>query len=136
MRVDLGHSIDRDPIALFDGERMISGFQLDVRAYSVVAQMDTRLQILGARIERQFGREPAEKRSDVSAFRRAEAGNEILKALRTERDPGSPDVGLVRSVDRDLDAATDEKQFAVDHAGVGLQDAAVLSLLLGDPVEI
>src|SRR6266496_1841525 len=108
MRVDLGHSIDRDPIALFDGERMISGFQLDVRAYSVVAQMDTRLQILGARIERQFGREPAEKRSDVSAFRRVEAANEIVKTLRAERDPDAPDEGLARSIDRDLDTAADE----------------------------
>ena len=54
-RVDLGHSIDRNPVALFDGKRMIGGFQLDVRAYRVVAQMDARLQILGARIKRQFG---------------------------------------------------------------------------------
>src|SRR5882762_11787626 len=61
---------------------------------------------------------------------------DAYKALRTERDPDSPDEGLTRSVDRDLDTAADEKQFVVDHAGVGLQNAAVLSLLLRDPVEI
>jgi hypothetical protein len=39
-------------------------------AYPVVVQMDKRLQILGARIERQFGREPAE--NGPSAFRAPE----------------------------------------------------------------
>jgi hypothetical protein len=98
--------------------------------------MDARLQILGARIERQFGREPAEKRTDVGSFRRVEAGNEILKALRAEGNPDSPDEGLARSIDWDLDTTADEKQFVVDHAGVGLQDAPLSSLLLRDPVEI
>ena len=78
MRVDLGHPIDRNPIALLDGKRMIGRFQLDMRAYPVVAQMDARLQILGAGMERQFRREPAEERPDVSAFRSVDAGNEIL----------------------------------------------------------
>ena len=119
VRVDLGHSIGRNPIALLDGKRVIRGFQFDIRACPVVAQMDARLQILGARIQRQFGREPAEKRSDVGALRGVEASNEILKALRTERHPHAPNEWLTRPVDRDLDAAADERQLVIEDAGVG-----------------
>ena len=45
VRVDLGHSVGRNPIALLDGKRVIRGFQFDIRACPVVAQMDARLQI-------------------------------------------------------------------------------------------
>src|SRR5262245_35987380 len=63
--VDLRDPIARDSITLLNGERMIRGLEFDVRANAVVAQMNPRLQILRARIERQLGREPTEEWADV-----------------------------------------------------------------------
>ena len=53
--VDLGYAIDRDPVSLLDGKRMIGWLESDVRANPVVAEMHARLEILHARIERQLG---------------------------------------------------------------------------------
>ena len=50
---------------MLDGKRMIGGLQFDIRADTVVSEMHARLEILRARIERQFGREPAKERADV-----------------------------------------------------------------------
>jgi len=46
--MDLCDAIDRDPVALRDRERVVGRLELDVRADTIVAQMDARLQVLGA----------------------------------------------------------------------------------------
>ena len=82
--VELGNAIDRDPIALLDGERVIGRFELDTGA-NAVTQMEARLEILRARIERQLSRQPAEERSEMGAHRQVQTGLERSATPRLPR---------------------------------------------------
>ncbi|KUJ39461.1 hypothetical protein ADL25_20565 [Streptomyces sp. NRRL F-5122] len=60
---DLPHAVHGDSRALFDGERMFGGLELDVGALTNRAGVDMRLQVEGrGRVDLQFGGEPAEIR--------------------------------------------------------------------------
>jgi hypothetical protein len=53
--VDFGDAINRDPVSLLDGKRMIGRLEFDVRANPAVAERHARLEILRAHIEHQLG---------------------------------------------------------------------------------
>jgi hypothetical protein len=53
--VDFGYPIDGNPVSLLDGKRVIGWLEFDAGANPAVAEMHARLEILRARIERQFG---------------------------------------------------------------------------------
>jgi len=62
-RIDFGDPIDRDPVALLEGERMIRGLKLDPRSLAMVAKMDMCLQIDCLRIRLEPRVQPTKERA-------------------------------------------------------------------------
>src|SRR5215471_1928239 len=67
-RVDFSDSIDGNPITLLNCERMICGLKLDPWAKSVVAKMDSCLQIHRLRIGLEPSVQPPEERTHVGSM--------------------------------------------------------------------
>ena len=101
--VDFGYPINRNSISLLDGKRMVGGLKFDVGPDTVVSEMHTCLEIFGARIERQFGGEPAKEWSDVRSLRLVETSYEVSKSVLAERDPNAPGERFRFSVNGDLE---------------------------------
>lgn len=123
-RVDLGDAIDGDPVALLDRERVLGRLKLERGADAIAAQMDARLQVLGAWVQRNFGRQPAEQWSDMRALWPVDARNELVEPLLAQRDPDAPDQRFVLAMDRNLDTSAHEEMLVVDDAGFRFEDAA------------
>src|SRR5262249_53876279 len=64
-RIDFGDPIDRNPVALFESERMIRGLELDPRSLTIVAKMDTCLQIDCLRIRLEPCVQPTKERAHM-----------------------------------------------------------------------
>lgn len=100
--VDLGNPIDIDAGSLLNGERMIRWFQLDVRAHAIIPEMRTRLQVFGARVEREFSGEPPEEWAYMRSVVHVEACNKLIEMVLAEGYPNSPDEWLRLVMDRDF----------------------------------
>src|SRR5580704_11302266 len=109
VRVDFGQPLGGNPCSLLEGKRVIRGLQFDIRTHSVVSEMQARLQVLSARIEREFPGEPPEERADMRPFWCVEASKELIEAALAQRDPDAPNERLGLAVHGNLQAAADEE---------------------------
>jgi hypothetical protein len=106
-RVDFGHPLGGNPRSLLEGKRVIRGLQFDIRTHPVVSEMQARLQVLGAWIEREFRGEPPEERADMRPFWCVEESNELIEAVLAQQDPDAPNERLGLAMHR-LQAAANE----------------------------
>lgn len=103
-------SLQADACALFDGEGVVGGLQLDEGALADRLGMDARLQVeCRRRVHRKIGGEPAE----VGPFGLPTGPVPPVRspggALAAERDPDTPGEHLVTADERYLDQALDAK---------------------------
>jgi hypothetical protein len=88
-RADFGQALGGYPASLIQGERIFGRFQFDIGAHSIFPKVHARLEVLHARIKRQFGGVPAKERADVRAFCCVEACHELIERflLRETQTP-------------------------------------------------
>ena len=126
--------LDGNPGSLLHGKWVVGRLELDERAYSVVAQMCARFEVLRARVKRQFSRKPSEKWTDVRSLRRIEASRELIETVLAERNPDSPGERLRFTLHGNFQTTQNIELLPVDHTGVAVQQTSDMSLLGRYPI--
>jgi hypothetical protein len=117
-----------DPRPLLDRQRMLGRLDLDEGPYPRRADVDVRLEILRAGVDKKLGREPPEIGTEFRSVRLIERWNKLVEALAAQRYPSAPDVRFRSPQNRDFDTPANKEEFIVDDAGFGGQPAAIPQL--------
>jgi hypothetical protein len=95
-------------MVLFDGQRMVGRFHLDVRPNAWRPGVHHRLELKARCVHGQLGPQPAEPRRIVGAVGRVPSLDARVKTLSAQRNPDRPNEHFVGFAYRNLDVAFHE----------------------------
>src|SRR5262245_16366487 len=95
VRINLGHSMGRDALALLFVQRMVARRYLNVRACAIVSQMNDGMQIERIRIGRQLRRNIAREWPLMPSALDAQQALEHVEVPLAQIDPHSPNKWLL-----------------------------------------